>query len=78
MLEKNPGNVPENPGNVQEDSGNVMKDLGECYQRFCGMFKKIPNQNHILLKKANVSKFRRREIIFATSNETIKRSNKMV
>ena len=29
-------------GNFQEDSGSVSKYSGECYQRFCGIFRKIP------------------------------------
>ena len=86
MFQKILGMFKKIPVMLWKIRGNAIKDSGECSRRFRGMFKKIAgnvfNFNLIkttfYLKKQMLSKFRRREIIFATSNETIKRSNKMV
>ena len=73
--------------------GNAIKNSGECYQRFWGMLKKIRGmfrkvvENTInfklikttfYLKKSNAKLISEARSIFAISNETIERLNKII
>ena len=46
MFTRIPGNLLEDSGECSHFSipGNVPEDSGECYQRFRGMFEKIPGE----------------------------------
>ena len=79
MLEKIPENVP-------GDSGECYRRLWECSRRYHGMFKKIAGnafnfkliKTTFYLKKANAKAISEAWFIFAISNKTIERSNKMI
>ena len=66
--------------------GNLKEDSGECSERYRGLFRKTPRNPFnfkllkatFYLKKANVKLFSETRPIFAISNETIERSNKII
>ena len=94
MFKKFPGNVQEDSGEcyqrfwgmLSKILGNVQEDSGECSERFRRMFRKIPGNAFnfklikatFYLKKRNAKLISEAWSIFAISNETIERSNKMI
>ena len=86
VFAKNTGTRSGMRGMFTRIPGNLLEYSGECSERYRGLFRKTPRnpfnfkllKTTFYLKKANVKLFSETRPIFAISNETIERSNKII